>query len=580
MDKYPLIRNCLAVGIILLFVATGIIPSTAQETETLSLPTSSGQWLYVGGSGPENYTKIQDAINNVSYNDTIFVYNGTYKENIFINITISLIGEDKNRTILDADAQHDVIYIGFPADHVKITGFTIRNSGNESDGVLVTDAGLEIHSDYNIIQNNIITKHPLYGIYLWGSKMDNISYNSFTRCEGAGIEFLAGPSNIISHNIFSNNYLGIEATGSVNSKDNSLSYNTFFDNSKGLSMYDSGNKIFCNNFMRNIDFNAMSHFNFWNIKPSKNIWENNYWDDWIGVGPKWIPGLLGFNFDLNPAEEPYPYQNMPPLTSHSATDGNVTKWAVLIACSGGVTYERHERRDRNDVRDLTQVLTKNGWDEEHIFTLVEEEATEEAILEDSFQWLQDNGEDEDDLIVFFFSTHGYYYTKDQPPIDEPDGLDERIFPWDPDFSGWNWDVFITDDELSEKFNTLRSKNIVIIMHTCHAGGFIDGTSDLCGSGRVVLVSCGVNEASCMMMYPIHWLFPYYVIQGLKGHADENNDKSITAEELLRYTIEPVQFRSKLYNQILTGVADIQHPGLYDGWPSENNNTEELTLIEL
>ncbi len=57
-------------------------------------------------------------------------------------------------------------------------------------------------------------------------------------------------------------------------------------------------------------------------------------------------------------------------------------------------------------------------------------------------------------------------------------------------TGWNPDVFIVDDELSEKFDTLESNNIVIVMLTCHAGGWIDGESDLCGSGRAVLVACG------------------------------------------------------------------------------------------
>jgi hypothetical protein len=263
---------------------------------------------------------------------------------------------------------------------------------------------------------------------------------------------------------------------------------------------------------------------------------------------------------------------IPLLRSQSDPDGVVTKWAVVIACSGGLTYERHERCDRNDVRELTQLLKKNGWDKNHILLLQEEEATKEAILDNSFQWLTDNGEDEDDLIFFFFSGHGYYHTEDQPPLDEPDGRDEVINPWDPDIAGWNPDVFIVD--------TLQSHNIVIVIHTCHAGGWIDGESDLCDSGRVVLVACGVDEASCMMKYPVHWLFAYYLIQGLTGHADENNDKRITAEELLRYTIEPVQFRSKIFNWITSGVATIQHPELYDGWPSEENNAEELTLIEL
>jgi hypothetical protein len=34
----------------------------------------NGNTLYVGGSGPNNYSKIQDAIDNASGRDTIFVH--------------------------------------------------------------------------------------------------------------------------------------------------------------------------------------------------------------------------------------------------------------------------------------------------------------------------------------------------------------------------------------------------------------------------------------------------------------------------------------------------------------------------
>lgn len=271
-------------------------------------------------------------------------------------------------------------------------------------------------------------------------------------------------------------------------------------------------------------------------------------------------------------------QDIPSFNTFDYHDGNTTKWAVLIACSGGLTYERHERRDKNDLRVLNQILKNNGWDDDHIFILCEEEATTEAILNDSFDWLRNNEEDEDDLIFFFFSGHGYYHTEDQPPLDEPDGMDEVIYPWDPDMAGWNWDVVIVDDVLAEKFKTLKSKNIVIIMHTCHAGGWIDGENDLCDSGRVVLVACGVDEASCMMLFPLHWLFPYYIIQGLKGRADINRDKWVSAEELLDFTIKPVQFRSKIYNWILTGVVNTQNPRIFDGWPDIQNNVEELKIL--
>ncbi len=60
-----------------------------------------GNTLYVGGSGPDNYTSIQDAINNASNGDTIFVYSGRYYEDIYIWKNINLIGEDRNTTIIE-----------------------------------------------------------------------------------------------------------------------------------------------------------------------------------------------------------------------------------------------------------------------------------------------------------------------------------------------------------------------------------------------------------------------------------------------------------------------------------------------
>ena len=122
-------RKCLAVGIILLFVGTCIIPAIAQDIEKSSSPTSRGNWLYVGGSGPGNYTRIQDAINASSDGDTVFVYNGTYYENVVVDKSINLIGEDKNITIIDGNGSRDVILLTRFSEGVTINGFTIQNSG-------------------------------------------------------------------------------------------------------------------------------------------------------------------------------------------------------------------------------------------------------------------------------------------------------------------------------------------------------------------------------------------------------------------------------------------------------------------
>jgi len=95
-------KNILTVvGITILFLGTCITPSVAVDTiEPSSIPNSNGKTLYVGGTGPNNYTTIQDAVDNASNGDTVFVYSGTYddyySENeacVRIRKSINLIGE-------------------------------------------------------------------------------------------------------------------------------------------------------------------------------------------------------------------------------------------------------------------------------------------------------------------------------------------------------------------------------------------------------------------------------------------------------------------------------------------------------
>jgi pectin methylesterase-like acyl-CoA thioesterase len=82
-----------------LFVSISVLYPGVRSEETI------GNTLYVGGSGFGNYTKIQDAIDNASEGDTIFVHNGIYNENITIIKTINLIGEDKNTTIINGSGE-------------------------------------------------------------------------------------------------------------------------------------------------------------------------------------------------------------------------------------------------------------------------------------------------------------------------------------------------------------------------------------------------------------------------------------------------------------------------------------------
>jgi parallel beta-helix repeat protein len=359
MKKYSLMGKGIAVGIILLFIGTSVIPITAQEIEKPSLPTSRGDWLYVGGSGPWNYTKIQDAIDNASDGDTVFVYQGTYYENVDIDKIIYLLGEDKNFTVIDGRGKKDVICVHNDNAGLIVSGFTIQNSGNYSDGY-TEDCGVDVLSNNNTIENNIITHHPLHGIRvglannntlrkniilnnpndgIWIDYSDNniIVNNIIFNNTYSGIRIDDGKKNSISNNILTYNFLGVTiSTLSSGNLDNIISNNTISNNSVGVDILRAKTFVYRNNFLNNTQYNATQHAQ---VLLCRCTWEGNYWDDWIGLKsavlslfPKHI--MSGLNFDWHPAHQPYEVNSVCPIyheidSKQGLRDDSIDKTAVV-----------------------------------------------------------------------------------------------------------------------------------------------------------------------------------------------------------------------------------------------------------
>ncbi len=158
-----------------------------------------GTTLYVGGSGPGNYSNIQDAIDDANTGDTVFVYNGTYNGHIVVGKSIHLIGEDKNTTIIDYGRNY---VVKITADEVNISGFSITNSSGPS-------SGLSIHSNYNYIHNNIIDKNVM-GVELYYSDNSIITGNIISD-NGlySGLCLYHSHNNTVTNNEFYNDGIDI-----------------------------------------------------------------------------------------------------------------------------------------------------------------------------------------------------------------------------------------------------------------------------------------------------------------------------------------------------------------------------------
>lgn len=240
---------------------------------------------------PDGYEKIQEAINAADPGDTIIVRSGNYTENILINKTVTLIGEERDTTVIDGGHSGHVIRI--IASNVKIMNFTIKDSKRTSDiysGIFLSRA-VNVTICNNVIKNNIV------GVNLRGGSNNTV---------------------IIANLILNNSVSGINTV--ENSNFNYIISNTLMNNTAGVKVSSSSFNIFYrNNFLDNTLYQAQVLGGF------GNEWDNgaegNYWSDYKGVddgssdprtGQSRVAGdgvgdteLPVWGIDFNPLMEPW-----------------------------------------------------------------------------------------------------------------------------------------------------------------------------------------------------------------------------------------------------------------------------------
>ncbi len=242
----------LAIGIIILFLFCNISFTTLSDKNSCTL---GGKILYVSGSGEGNYTKIQDAIDNASDGDTVFVYNGTYYENLIVNKTLRIEGEDRNSTIIDGRGLKVTVKIA--ADCVNVNGFTITNNSDN-----LYDAGLYISGKYCTVTSNNISDNNHNQIRFSKNSGHNIITNNIIGSNGStnGICFFYSSNNVIKGNTIANNWHGLSMAHYSNN--NIIEGNIFLTkkssahgSGKGIDMYNhcENNEIIGNTILNGFE---------------------------------------------------------------------------------------------------------------------------------------------------------------------------------------------------------------------------------------------------------------------------------------------------------------------------------------
>lgn len=273
-------KNILVIDITILFLFVSLVPlSQGLVNKEFNLKVSNGNTFYVGGIGTGNYSKIQDAIDNASDGNTVFVFDESspYYENIVLNKSLNLVGEDRETTIIDSYGRGHVVHIN--QDFVSICGFTIQNTYPEH----AFQYGLYVTSDNNVISNNIIRRNKHQSIVLWKSS-NNIVRNNFIskgNSYGINVQLFSHNNTIIQNTIFDGPNHGICL--SDDSKYNIISNNTIDSNGGCGIIFSGGGNWYCKISGNEITNNGKEGIYIW-YNSSHTIISNNFIDNNSGMG--------------------------------------------------------------------------------------------------------------------------------------------------------------------------------------------------------------------------------------------------------------------------------------------------------
>jgi nitrous oxidase accessory protein NosD len=323
--------------------------------------------LSIGAAGaaiihvPADQPTVQAGVDAAATGDTVLIAKGLYTmQYIEVHKSISLVGENRDSTILRGDLSSPVINLF--ADGVEVSSLTITwgSSGIESNyhgghlikrNLLIENSpigGVEIRNSQtaSLIAGNLISNCS-HGIILGGTSGDHITQNEIRTAANGGV-MLSGCDNV---SVTSNKFLGFVGVNSFadvrichitrnlfdscsyglsqgsGCYDNAIAGNVFSDCGYGIfvSLLDTlpiGSDSFYNNIFESNIIDALdSTFDYWD---NGTLSGGNYWDDYVGEDlngdefgdtPYSIPGNI--NLDR------YPFMH-PRLQPCGDADGSAT----------------------------------------------------------------------------------------------------------------------------------------------------------------------------------------------------------------------------------------------------------------
>ena len=254
----------------------------------------------------------------------------------------------------------------------------------------------------------------------------------------------------------------------------------------------------------------------------------------LGMGENTVTVMARNTFDQEQTTS-FQITRLAPRAEHvSGSTGEV--YAVIIGIG---TYEDKRLNLNytvNDAQGLYNVLTDpnyGGVPADNVRLLLNEEATDRNIKRAIGKWLAQQA-DEDDTVIVYYSGHG-----------APEGDDTYWVTYNADIDDL-YSTALSNIDISDMMNRIRSQRMITFLDSCYSEATVhraDKTRNIAteipwenfgGTGRVVISASDGKQLSLELDEFQHGVFTYYLLEGLRGEADENRDHVVEVEEIWGY----------------------------------------------
>ncbi len=277
-----------------------------------------------------------------------------------------------------------------------------------------------------------------------------------------------------------------------------------------------------------------------------------------------------------PTEQPYvvPSVDVDDVPQSEAIP-NKNRYAVVI----GIERYRRDLPNVNfashDAKVVREYLTKRlGFSEQNVVSLINDHAAKSDMEKYLEYWLPEHV-DNDSTVLIYFSGHG------APNLKTNEGY---ILPYDGDptyLDGTGYSL----KRLYETLEKSPAKEVVVMLDSCFSG--TGGRSViskglrpvvisvenpiLAGGKTVVLTASSGVQSSSTYNSKSHGLLTYFLLKGLQGSADQNNDGKIELSEVYTYLRPQVEivarqeFNNEQTPQLLGSPAMLNRAIMLIGW---------------